>query len=553
MNAILTLINLAGFIALLLWGVHMVESGLQKTFGARLKSVLGSALRNRPQSFITGVAVTTILQSSTAVGLMASSFVAHGIITLSAALALMLGANVGTTLIVQVLSFDITAVAPLLVLLGVVMFRSFPKTRAHDLGRVAIGLGLMLFALEGLMVALKAVDGSDSFRTIIGLVANQPIIGLLLAAFLAWMAHSSVAIMLLTISLASHGTLPLETALAFVLGANLGTAVNPWLESRHGDNPASRRLPVGNLINRLVAVAVAFPFLSWLAPLILSVESDHGRAIADFHTVFNLVSALITWPLLTPFEKLLRRMMPDLPGKADIGAPLYLDKTAHAMPVMALANAAREALRMVDVLREMMTRAKTALADVSKARQNIAEAKALDDALDKLNAAIKHYLAEMDPDKLTEADRKRLNEVLAFITNIEHAGDVLDRSVLHQAAKRMKRGVTFSSEGFQEIESMIDRLFWNLQAASVVFMTEDTTTALQLADEKAKFRDLESSATEAHFARLREGRSETKATTSMHLDLVRDLKLINAHLVSAAAYPVLEEKGQLLESRITAK
>jgi phosphate:Na+ symporter len=550
MEPFFSLINLAGLIALLLWGVHMIQTGLQRAFGASLKAALGSALKNRVQAFIAGVSVTTLLQSSTAVGLMASSFVAYGLVNLSSALAVMLGANVGTTLIVQVLSFNIVAVAPALVLLGVIMFRSLAAPRLHDLGRVSIGLGLMLIALHGLIVELEKMDNTETFRVIARLIGDQPALGLIIAAILAWLAHSSVAVMLLVMSLAGQGTIQFDTALAFVLGANLGTAVNPWLESRHGDNPAMRRLPIGNLINRAAWVAIAFPLTSWLAPFVLMIDDDKSRAVANFHTLFNLANAILVLPFLTPFEALLRRLMPDRPDKDEPGHPRYLDRAACDVPLMALANASREALRMVDVLQAMIAGTRAVLEDDAKSKERVSEVKRLDDALDRLNAEIKTYLTEIDQRQLTEADRKRLNEVFTFITNIEHAGDVIDHSVLKQASKRIKRGVEFSREGFEEIRGMMDRLSWNLQAAGTVFMTEDAETAKKLADEKARFRSLESSATDAHFARLRAGKKETQATTSMHLDLVRDLKLINAHLVAAAAYPVLEEKGKLLSSRV---
>ena len=550
MAPFLTLVNLAGLIALLLWGVHMVQTGLQRAFGASLKAALGSALRNRMQAFTAGIGITTLLQSSTAVGLMASSFVAYGFVSLSSALAVMLGANVGTTLIVQVLSFDIAQAAPVLVLIGLVLFRSFPRTRGHDLGRVAIGLGLMLLALHGLIVELEKIDSTETFRAIARLISDQPAIGLIIATVLTWFAHSSVAVVLLVMSLASQGVLQVETAFAFVLGANLGTALNPWLESRHDGDPANARLPIGNLINRVAAVAIGFPLLAWLTPYVMMIDADKGRAVANFHTAFNLANAIVLLPFLTPFEKLLRRLMPARPDQEDPGHPRYLDKAACEMPLMALVNASREALRMVDVLQAMIAGTRAVLEDGAKAKEKIAEVRQLDDALDKLNAAIKTYLTEIDHHQLTAADRKRLNEVFTFITNIEHAGDVIDHSILKQATKRIKRGVAFSPEGFAEIREMIERLSWNLQAASTVFMTEDAETARKLADEKARFRSMESSASDAHFARLRAGKKETQATTSMHLDLVRDLKLVNAHLVSAAAYPVLEERGKLLSSRV---
>lgn len=528
----------------------MVQSGLQRAFGASLKAILGSALRNRIQAFAVGVGITTLLQSSTAVGLMASSFVAYGIVSLSSGLAVMLGANVGTTLIVQVLSFDIAQAAPALVLVGLILFRSFPTTRGHDVGRVAIGLGLMLIALHGLIVELATIDSTDTFRAIARLIGDQPALGLLIATALTWLAHSSVAVMLLIMSLAGQGILQPETAFAFVLGANLGTALNPWLESRHDGNPANVRLPIGNLINRIGAVAIVFPLLFLVTPYILIIDGDKARAVANFHTAFNLANALVLLPFLSPFEALLRRLMPARPDRDDPGHPRYLDGAAVEIPLMALVNASREALRMVDILQTMIVGTRAVLEDGPRAKEKAVEVKRLDDALDKLNAAIKTYLTEIDDQQLTGADRKRLNEVFTFITNIEHAGDVIDRSVLKHATKRIKRGVAFSAEGFEEIRGMMERLSWNLQAASTVFMTEDAETAKKLADEKAKFRDMESSASDNHFARLRAGNKETQDTTSMHLDLVRDLKLVNAHLVAAAAYPVLESRGELRPSRV---
>lgn len=550
MTPFFTLLDLAGLIALLLWGVHMVQSGLQRAFGASLKAVLASALRNRLQAFAVGVGITTLLQSSTAVGLMASSFVAYGIVSLSSGLAVMLGANVGTTLIVQVLSFDIAQAAPALILIGLVLFRSFPATRGHDLGRVAIGLGLMLIALHGLIVELEKIDSTATFQAIARLIGNQPAVGLLIATVLTWLAHSSVAVMLLVMSLAGQGIVQPETAFAFVLGANLGTALNPWLESRHDGDPANTRLPIGNLINRAAAVAIAFPLLSALTPYVLMFDDDKARAVANFHTAFNLANALLLLPFLSPYEALLRRLMPARPDKDDPGHPRYLDKAACGMPLMALVNASREALRMVDILQTMIAETRTVLEDGPRAKEKVVEVKRLDDALDKLNSAIKTYLTEIDDQHLTGPDRKRLNEVFTFITNIEHAGDVIDHSILKQATKRIKRGVAFSSEGFEEIREMMERLSWNLQAASTVFMTEDAETAKMLADEKARFRSMESSASDNHFARLRAGRKETQATTSMHLDLVRDLKLVNAHLVAAAAYPILASRGELRASRV---
>src|SRR5215831_5955705 len=256
MDTSLTLIDLAGSIALLLWGVHMVQSGIQRGFGPHLRRFLGRTLRRRFPAFLAGLGVTAVLQSSTATGLMAASFAAGGLVDLVPALAVMLGANVGTTLIVQVLSFDIAKVAPLFILIGVVLFRRSGQSRPRDLGRVAIGLGLMLIALQSLVSLMTPYEDVPSLRLLMGAIATQPVIALILAAGLTWVAHSSVATILLIVSLAANQVVPPEAAFALVLGANLGSALNPLIEGSNGADPVAKRLPMGNLVNRVVGVAL---------------------------------------------------------------------------------------------------------------------------------------------------------------------------------------------------------------------------------------------------------------------------------------------------------
>src|SRR3954451_1207961 len=345
----LTLLDLAGSVALLLWGVHMVQTGVQRAFGASLRTWLGTALRNRFRAFLAGMGVTAVLQSSTATGLMVTGFAAGGLVDLVPALAVMLGANVGTTLIVQVLSFDVAEVAPALILIGVLMFRR-ASAAPRDFGRVLIGLGLLLMALQQFVDLLDPFEDAPNLRLLLGAVATQPVLDVILAAGLTWAAHSSVAVVLLTMSFAAKGVVPPDAAFALVLGANLGTAINPVLEGGVGDDPPARRLPIGNLINRGIGVAIALALLPTLGPWLVTIDPDNARVVADFHTGFNLILALIFFPLLTPYASLLRRLLPARVNPTDPGRPLYLDPAAIEVPMVALGAAAREALRMADAL-----------------------------------------------------------------------------------------------------------------------------------------------------------------------------------------------------------
>jgi phosphate:Na+ symporter len=547
MDATLTLIDLAGWVALLLWGVHMVQSGIQRAFGPQLRLLLARALGGRLSAFAAGLGITAVLQSSTATGLMTASFAGRGLVGLLPALAVMLGANVGTTLIVQLLSFDIGKVAPLFVLVGLVLFRRGTQSRPRDIGRVAIGLGLMLFALVQLVAIMQPYEDVPSLRVLMGVVATQPVIAVIVAAALTWAAHSSVAVVLLIVSLSATGAIPPQAAFALVLGANLGTSLNPLLEGDAGGDPAGRRLPVGNFLNRLAGCLLGLVLLPLIGPLLVSLEADPARVVADFHTLFNIATALLFLPVLGPFSRLLVRLMPARAAPADPARPLYLDETARETPAIALAGAAREALRMADVAEAMLRGTLDAL--IGGDRKQVPSVKGLDTVLDRLNAAIKRYLTALDPDSLDAEDNTRLAEILAFATNLEHAGDIIEKGLMAVAAKRLRRGLAFSAEGQADIQTMLERIAGNVQSAAAVFLTNDARAARQLLGEKEVFRDLEARATDAHFARIRAGRVESVETSAMHLDVLRDLIRINAHL-AAAAYPVLKPRGEILPSRL---
>ena len=545
-----TIIDLAGAIALLLWGMHMVQTGVQRTFGPKLRAVLGSALRTRLRALLAGIGVTAVLQSSTAVGLMTAGFAAGGLVDLVPALAVMLGANIGTTLIVQALSFDVAAASPVLILVGVLMFRRGTNSQTHDLGRVFIGLGLTLLALRQLLGLMTQYEDAPSLRSFLGAISTQPFLDVLLAAGVTWAAHSSVAIVLLVMSLASQGAVPPDAAFALVLGANLGSAVNPVLEGSSGADPAAQRLAVGNLLNRCAGVGIALAFLPWIGRGLVILSPDPGRAVADFHTAFNLILAGLFFPLLEPYARVLRWWFPTRADPADPSTPIYLDAAARETPIVALGAAAREALRLADALETMLHGARKVI--FAADRKEVGEIRRLDDVLDRLNTAIRAYLTTLDPDALSAGDHRRLEEIMRFTMNIELAGDVVEQNLVPHASKRFRRGLSFSKEDEADLTAMLARLIANLRAAGSLFMTDDSRAAELLAEEKPVFRDVEAAATRAHFERLRAG-GDAAETSTVHLDLLRDMKLVNSHIVAAAAYPVLERAGKLLASRISSE
>ncbi len=527
----------------------MVQSGVMRAFGARLRSFLARTLASWWRAFLAGLGVTALLQSSTATALMTTGFAAAGLVSLSSALSVMLGANVGTTLIVQVLSFDVSVVGPILILIGVVLFMRFTAGR-RDFGRVMIGLGLVMLALHQMVGLLGPIMADPAAGPVLAYLGNNVVLAAFVAAVLAWAAHSSVAVVLLAMSLAAEGTAPVAACLAFVLGANLGTALNPLFEGAARGNPAAKRLPVGNLFTRAVGVFAVLSVFPYAVQAMTALDADPARAVANFHTLFNVALALIFLPLTGPMATALKRVLPQKASEDDPGTPLYLNRADLETPSLAIGAATREALRLAETLEAMLIGLKAALTHSDRAQMD--EVKRLDDVLDRLNTAIKDYLFSIDPKKLDAYSEAQLTRVVSFSINMEQAGDLVDRNLLGVMTRRVKRGLMFSPEGEAELARLVDRLLINVRSAVSVFLSGDVEAARVLASEKATFRAAEEEAQAAHFERLRSRERETIETSSMHLDALRDLKQVNAHLVEAAAYPLLRAKGELLSSRIKA-
>ena len=543
----LFVLDLMGGVALLLWGLHMVQSGVLRAFGADLRQFLSKALSNRFRAFGFGLGVTAMLQSSTATALMTSTFAASGLLALTPALAIMLGANVGTTLIVQVLSFNVDAAAPVLLVIGVLAFKRGQRTRVRDLGRVAIGLGLMLLSLHILLDTLAPAEEAPFIRTLLGQITAEPVLNVVLGAIFAWAAHSSVAALILTMSLSyAHFVTPVA-ALALVLGANLGSAINPVMETNRADR-AAQRLPIGNLVNRLVGCAIALPLLQPISDLLSGLDPDRARQAADFHTFFNLATALLFILPLRSYAALLTRLLPERKEPVDQGAPLYLDATVLGTPTLALTCAAREVLHMGDIVESMLRKTMTAF--LGNDRKLVAEIEQMDDWVDKLHEAVKRYVTAITRESLDDQSARRAMEIIAFSINLEHIGDIIDKNLMELASKKIKHHLKFSAEGAAELESFHHGVMDNLKLALGVFMSGDSKIARHLLKEKVQIREAERSAAESHLARLRAGRPETLETSSLHLDVLRDLKRIHSHICSVA-YPVLEATGELQPSRLT--
>jgi phosphate:Na+ symporter len=539
------LLNVLGGIALLIWATRMVRTGVLRAFGDHCRHAIGKATRGSVLACVAGVAVSTAVQSSSATGLIAASFVDRGLISVAAGLAVMLGADLGSTFVVQALSLNLTTLAPVLLAIGVSLFLLTSTSTWRQLGRIAIGLGLILLSLAMIVGASQSLRESTTLSLVLSRLADDTVLAFLAGILLTWLVHSSVATILLFMSLAGAGVIGAPLAIVLVIGANVGSGLIPLGFSLHASAQA-KRLLVGNLAFRLAGAIVALTLLAPITELLTKVWSDPARQIANLHTAFNLALVLAFLPFTAQVARVSARLFVE--GNAGAAPAIKdLDDTLLDRPALALGCATREVMRLADLVEIMLRGSLPALKDgTEKQRQDV---KNLDDEVDRLQEELKLYLTRLTRQSLSEDESRRAFDLILFTTNLEHVGDIIDKSFLQLAAKKSRLRLAFSPEGLAEIEAMHRRVVDQMRLAMTIFVSGDVKMARELVAEKDRIRLSEREATQNHLRRLREGTLASIETSSLHLDILRDLKRINAHITSIA-YPILESTGELSETRL---
>ena len=482
------LLTLLGGVALLLWSVRMVRTGMTRAFGASLRALIGRACANRIKAFATGVGVTGLLQSATATALLLASFASRKLVTLPLALAIMLGADVGTALAAQIYAIDIKWIWAGLLFAGVVLFHASDKDEVRGGGRVLIGFGLMLLGLTVIAQVAAELRDSPTLKLVLSSLGTEkvPVLAVLVAAAMTWLAHSSLAMVLFVMSLAGGGVIDTRLAVALVLGANLGGAIVPFV-ALSGSAVAARRVVLGNLLIRAACVVVAIPFTAMLANAMASVSVDSARLAVNFHLAFNLALAVVALPLLSFVATLAARLLPDPAATGtDPAMPRHLDPSVLDTPSEALACAMRETLVMGDHVLDMLRRALPAFegSDLKAVR----EVERSDNDVDALHEAIKHYLIRASKADMGQEDSRRYVEILTFTTNLEHIGDIIDKNLMELAAKKIKKRYAFSSEGAAELRVFHGHVIDHMRLALNVFATRDVALARRLLREKTTVR-----------------------------------------------------------------
>jgi phosphate:Na+ symporter len=510
----------------------MVKNGVTRAYGTSLRLAIARGAGNRFIACFSGAAVTGLLQSSVATSLILISFIKSGFITTSVGLAALIGADIATTFVAQLLAFDLRWLSPVLLTGGIVIYNVYQKAgRERHIGRAIIGIGLMLLALSMIRQISEPLQHSEVLPLILQPLNTEPMVAIAFAAIFTYLLHSSLAAILLFAAFASHGIVSLDLGLYLVLGANLGGALIPFAATFR-DGLKVRRLTIGNLLMKAVTILIMVPLLPFVHHWLIESAADPARYLVHFHTGFNIFLGVLFLPLVSFLAAFTEKLYPDHNEKVDPSAPQYLDEKALNTPVLALAGAARETLRMAEIVEKMLQLTITAFE-----RNNdrlIRSIREMDNQVDHLNQAIKLYLTRLSHESFDPKEADRYIQILTFSTNLEYCGDIIDKSLLEAADKKMRNQESFSEKGFAEIKDFHGQVLENMKLAQIIFLSEDNQLAQQLVEKKKNVRMAESETSKQHFKRLHERQAQSIATSGLHLDIIRDLRRINSYITSIA-------------------
>ncbi len=530
----------------------MVRTGVERAYGDVLRRKLRGTLRNPLLAVAAGGALAIAFQSATAVSLLVGSFAGSGIVTGSAGLVAVLGADLGSAFVVKLLSFDLSLLVPVAIFVGTTIFLATERRAWRQFGRILVGVGLLILSLRLIGEASEPLRESGILPVVVNYLAADPVTAFLIAAVATWLFHSSVAFILLVVALAARGLVPAELGIVMVLGANLGGGLIAAMLSRTM-SPASRVVPLGNLAIRAIGALLALAGVVWFHPPLELLGATAPVQIVHAHIAFNVALVLAGIPfaglVARTIERLLAYATPPVPVALEDKEANALDPEALGTPSRALANVTRAVVGVCETIEVMLKNIMELYEEPD--RERMAALAALDDRVDRRHAAIKLYLAKITTGQMSEDEARRTQELLGACVKLEQVGDIIVRNMLVHVRKKLDRGLNFTPEGWRELSNLHASVLANARLAFNVLISRDTETALQLVREKDRLRDLERATSESHFERLREGTPRSVETSSLHLDTIRDLKQINS-LLASIAYPVLEERGMLGGTRLKA-
>ncbi|PSL22154.1 Na/Pi cotransporter family protein [Shimia abyssi] len=541
------LISLTGATMLLLFAVRMVRTGIERAFGASFQRLLTES-KSLTGASATGLMLAVVLQSSAAVALLATGFAASGYLAFGSGLAIVLGGDLGSALIIQVLSFRLDWLVPLLLAVGGWLFVKTERKRGRQAGRILLGVAFILISLQFLREAMDPIRDSAFLPAVAGYLERDYVTAFIVGAVLAFVMHSSVAAILMCVTLVQIGAIPFGAALSLVLGANLGSAAIPlWLT--RGMPDVARRIPWANLGLRGTWAITTLLVLNLAGVSDKLMIVGAGQSLVYAHVAFNLSLLVLALPFCHRLEHVVSTLAPagaDLEN-GQVEGESALDMGVLDTPQLAMASLKRELLRMTGMVERMLQPMLEIYDTPDIAR--IDALRAQDDAINLALSDIRSYVAAMPHDAYSKSESKAVRGLMDFAIRLESAGDVVSKKLTAIALEKQANGAQFSPEGWAELRQMYEAIMANMQLAANVLISDDLESARLLVMEKTELKRAERKSRKRHLKRLQEGRAESFGSSDVHLETLRALRDLNSH-VSAIAYPILYRNGQLLETRL---
>lgn len=547
MTILAFLVQLAGATMLLLYAVRMVRTGIERAFGSSFRRVVTST-SNPMNSALTGLVLAIVLQSSAAVALLVSGFAGTGALGFSTGLSIVLGADLGSALLIQVLSFKLDWLVPLLLAVGGGFFIKSSSRKLKQAGRIILGIAFILISLRFLRETMDPIRDSAFLPSIAGFLETDYIAAFIIGGSLALIMHSSVAVILMCVTLVAIDAIPLLAGISLVLGANLGSALIPiWLT--RGMPAKARHIPVGNLILRGTGAVVALFLVNKLPIMSYFGRMGDAQILITIHILFNTI-LLLALPfcrlLMAPIERLMPEAVLDPETVPHINRSV-LDENALTVPQLALANLKREVLRMAQVVESMAMPVMELYQDYDKTRASGIATQ--DDVVNLALDDIRRYVAAMPTKEMRKPDLKQARELTEYAIALETAGDIVVKRLLPLAKTKCDKSIRFSSAGQAELIAMHERVISNMALAFNVLISDDLESARLLLEEKGEMTRVERSSRKKHLKRLGSGTEISFDSSDIHLETLRSLREFNS-LIAAVAYPILYRGGQLLETRL---
>jgi phosphate:Na+ symporter len=533
---LLSYFNFFAGIALMLLGIRSLRTGSDRVFGAKFRQLLRTVTKGSTRAMAAGFLVSILAPSSTAVALLAVEAINAGYVALRQMLALMLGANIGFTITVQLLAFKFYIYHPVFIALGVPLYLFGRRQSIRGTGQALLGIGFLLLAIAVLSAAVAPWKDSAEIREVIRVLENHPLWLVAFALVLQVGLQSSTTVIGVAIALCTQRVLPLNAAVAMVLGANVGIGVTALIAGYA--RTETRRMAIGNLTFKLAGAAVCMPFLSRLIEALRPLSpSGDGQLIANAHTLFNIALAIVFLPVVPAVAQLLEKLVPERAEAMGKFGPRYLDRSSLESPALALGQATREILRMADVVCGMLRNTYRCFKEGDEALCRTVQQE--DDKVDLLNNEIKAYITRLSEQSLNTEESRREVALLAFASELESIGDIIDKNLVDLAQKKIAMHVDFSKEGGVELDDYFQKVLENFEIAISAFASQDKVLAEKLLRHKHHINELERDLRNRHFHRLHAGLTESFETSAVHLDVLTNLKRINSHL-TGVAYPILE-------------